>query len=130
MMGVSTKKGDSGFTSLLRGQRVPKYHLAIDAVGTLDEANSLLGLARASAKAKRIKRIILQIQKHLFIIASTRICSLRARGRLISPGCRSNKRSKSGENGRQDEKRENDLKSLYSKISQSPFGFDFFARMF
>ncbi len=69
-MGVSTKKGDSGFTSLLRGQRVPKYHLAIDAVGTLDEANSLLGLARASAKAKRIKRIILQIQKHLFIIGA------------------------------------------------------------
>ncbi len=69
-MGISTKKGDSGFTSLLRGQRVPKYHLAIDAVGTLDEDNSFLGLARASAKAKRNNRIILQVQKHLFIIGA------------------------------------------------------------
>jgi cob(I)alamin adenosyltransferase len=56
MMNISTKKGDSGFTSLLRGQRV--------------QANSFLGLARASAKAKRIKRIILQVQKHLFIIGA------------------------------------------------------------
>jgi cob(I)alamin adenosyltransferase len=70
MMNISTKKGDSGYTSLLRGERVPKHHLAIEAVGTLDEANSLLGLARASSKEKRIKRIILQVQKHLFIIGA------------------------------------------------------------
>ncbi len=69
-MNISTKKGDSGYTSLLRGERVPKHHLASEAVGTLDEANSLLGLARASSKEKRIKRIILQVQKHLFIIGA------------------------------------------------------------
>ncbi len=69
-MSISSKKGDSGYTSLLRGDRVPKHHLAIEAVGTLDEANSLLGLARASSKEKRIKRIILQVQKHLFIIGA------------------------------------------------------------
>jgi cob(I)alamin adenosyltransferase len=49
-MRVSTKKGDSGYTSLLRGERVSKHHLVIEAVGTLDETNSLLGLARASSK--------------------------------------------------------------------------------
>lgn len=69
-MRVSTKKGDSGYTSLLRGERIPKDDLVIEAVGTLDEANSLLGLARASSKEKRIKRIILQIQKHLFVIGA------------------------------------------------------------
>jgi cob(I)alamin adenosyltransferase len=69
-MGISTKRGDSGYTTLLRGERVPKYHLAIEAVGTLDEASSLLGLARASSNVKRIKRIILQAQKHLFIIGA------------------------------------------------------------
>jgi cob(I)alamin adenosyltransferase len=69
-MRVSTKKGDSGYTSLLRGERVSKHHLVIEAVGTLDETNSLLGLARASSKEKRIKRIILQVQKHLFIIGA------------------------------------------------------------
>lgn len=69
-MRVSTKKGDSGYTRLLRGERVSKHHLVIEAVGTLDETNSLLGLARASSKEKRIKRIILQVQKHLFIIGA------------------------------------------------------------
>ncbi len=70
MMDISTKKGDSGYTSLLRGARVPKHHLIIEAGGSLDEANSLLGLARASSKEKRIKRIILQVQKHLFTMGA------------------------------------------------------------
>jgi cob(I)alamin adenosyltransferase len=39
-------------------------------VGVIDEANSLLGLARASAEIKRIKRIILQVQKHLFVMGA------------------------------------------------------------
>jgi cob(I)alamin adenosyltransferase len=69
-MRVSTKKGDTGETSLLRGERVSKHHLAIEAVGILDETNSLLGVARAYSREKRIKRIILQVQKHLFIIGS------------------------------------------------------------
>jgi len=70
MTGISTKKGDSGNTSLLKGGRVPKHHLIIEAGGCLDEANSLLGLARASLKEKRIKRIILEVQKHLFIMGA------------------------------------------------------------
>ena len=69
-MRVSTKKGDSGYTSLLRGERISKDDLVIEAVGILDEANSLLGLARASSKENRIKRTILQIQKHLFVIGA------------------------------------------------------------
>ena len=69
-MRISTKKGDSGYTSLLKGERVPKHHLIIEAGGTLDEANSLIGVARAASSEKRIKRILLQVQKHLFIIGA------------------------------------------------------------
>ncbi len=69
-MGISTKRGDAGFTSTLSGKRVPKHHIITEAVGAVDEANSLLGLARASVKEKKIKRIILQIQKHLFTIGA------------------------------------------------------------
>ena len=69
-MHISTKKGDAGYTSLLGGERVPKHHLVIETVGTLDETNSLLGLARASSKGKRTKQIILKVQKHLFIIGA------------------------------------------------------------
>jgi cob(I)alamin adenosyltransferase len=69
-MHISTKKGDSGYTGLLTGGRVPKHHLIIEAVGTLDEANSELAVARASSQQKRTKRIILQVQKQLFIIGA------------------------------------------------------------
>lgn len=69
-MHVSTRKGDSGYTRLLSGEKVSKHALVIEAVGTLDETNSLLGLARASSEAKRIKRILLQVQRHLFIIGA------------------------------------------------------------
>jgi len=44
-MRVSGKKGDSVYTSVLRGERVSKNHPGIEAVGSLDEANSFLGLA-------------------------------------------------------------------------------------
>ena len=49
-------------------------------MGILDEANSLLGLARASSEQKRIKRIILQVQKHLFIVGGE-IAVIKERGK-------------------------------------------------
>ncbi len=69
-MSVSTKRGDTGETSTLAGERVPKYHLVTEAVGTLDEASALLGLSRASAQERRVKRILLQIQKQLFTMGA------------------------------------------------------------
>lgn len=69
-MSVSTKQGDSGFTRTLGGRQVPKYHLITEAVGAVDEANSFLGLARASSEEKRIKRIILFIQRRLFAVGA------------------------------------------------------------
>lgn len=69
-MRISTRKGDSGYTSLLKGGRVPKHHLIIEAGGTLDEANPFLAVAKVSSQHKRIKRIILRVQKHLFIIGA------------------------------------------------------------
>jgi len=43
---ISTRTGDDGTTSLLYGQRVPKDHPQIEAVGSIDEFNAALGLAR------------------------------------------------------------------------------------
>lgn len=45
---ISTRTGDDGTTSLLYGQRVPKDHPQIEAVGALDELNAALGLAKAA----------------------------------------------------------------------------------
>jgi cob(I)alamin adenosyltransferase len=69
-MSITTKRGDSGYTSTLSGERVPKYHIVTEAVGTLDEASSLIGLARASSREKRIKRILLQVQKQLVTVGA------------------------------------------------------------
>ncbi len=65
-----SKKGDRGFTSLLSGQRVPKSSPRPEAYGTLDEASSALGMARACAKRPRTKEVILSIQKELLILGA------------------------------------------------------------
>jgi cob(I)alamin adenosyltransferase len=69
-MPISTKKGDKGFTGLLGGRRVPKYHLRPETYGTLDELNSFVGMARAVSRDKRVKKILFAIQNHFFIIGS------------------------------------------------------------
>ena len=69
-MPISTKKGDKGFTGLLSGERVPKYHLRPETYGTLDELNSFLGMARAATKDRMAKEILFTIQNHLFIIGA------------------------------------------------------------
>jgi cob(I)alamin adenosyltransferase len=46
---VYTRRGDSGDTSLVGGQRRAKDDLRIEAYGTVDELNSFVGLARESA---------------------------------------------------------------------------------
>ena len=64
-MPISTKKGDKGFTSLLGGRRVPKYHLRIETYGTLDELNAFLGMARGISTDRRVKKILFTIQNHI-----------------------------------------------------------------
>jgi cob(I)alamin adenosyltransferase len=69
-MPISTKRGDKGFTGLLGGKRVPKYHLRPETYGTLDEFNSFLGMARATSKDRKVRKILFHIQNQLFIIGS------------------------------------------------------------
>ena len=69
-MKIYTKTGDKGETSLLGGARVPKYHLRIEAYGTVDELNSYLGLIRDQEMEKKTKELLIQIQDNLFVIGS------------------------------------------------------------
>ncbi len=43
---IYTKVGDKGLTSLANGVKVPKYHVRIEAYGTVDELNSFTGMLR------------------------------------------------------------------------------------
>jgi cob(I)alamin adenosyltransferase len=45
---VYTRRGDSGETALVGGQRIAKDHIRIEAYGTIDELNSFIGIARES----------------------------------------------------------------------------------
>lgn len=60
-------KGDSGYTSLIGGKRVPKYHLRPETYGAVDEATSVLGMARAATQNPRIKEILHDIQQDLYL---------------------------------------------------------------
>lgn len=73
-MSITTKTGDKGFTSILTGQRVPKYDLRPQTYGTIDEANSALGAARAVCSHHRIKEVIFSIQQELFLIGGELAC--------------------------------------------------------
>lgn len=67
---IYTKSGDKGQTSLIGGKRVPKYHLRIEAYGTIDELNSFVGLLRDQDIHNHYKSVLLEIQNKLFIAES------------------------------------------------------------
>lgn len=69
-MKIYTRTGDKGTTSLFTGERVPKNHPHIEAVGHLDECNSALGCAIAHLPSeeafKTVKEQLEDIQHALF----------------------------------------------------------------
>ncbi|HEY0317261.1 MAG TPA: cob(I)yrinic acid a,c-diamide adenosyltransferase [Solirubrobacterales bacterium] len=69
MVKIYTKKGDDGTTSLWYGGRVPKHHGRTEAYGSLDEACSLLGMARALCGSEHgeLAADILRLQDDLFV---------------------------------------------------------------
>ena len=69
-MKIYTRTGDSGWTSLFDGKRVSKNDLRIQAYGSIDELNSLLGIVLAKLTDKQASDFIKQIQKDLFLIGS------------------------------------------------------------
>lgn len=69
-MKIYTKTGDKGTTSLFGGTRVPKYHLRIEAYGTVDELNSYIGLIRDQKIDHHTTEILLKIQNELFTLGS------------------------------------------------------------
>ena len=69
-MKIYTKSGDKGETSLFGGERVKKYHMSIQAYGTVDELNSWCGLVKDHLSISNQKNQLLSIQDTLFVIGS------------------------------------------------------------
>jgi len=75
---VYTRTGDRGETALVGGKRVPTDSPRIEAYGTIDELNSIVGLARAFNEEKLadgdahrfLDTVLRQIQDELFDLGS------------------------------------------------------------
>jgi len=66
---VYTRRGDDGTTGLLYGGRVDKDDLRTEAHGTVDEAVSALGIARATLDGEWAERV-LAVQRELFVVGA------------------------------------------------------------
>jgi cob(I)alamin adenosyltransferase len=83
---IYTRKGDDGTTGLWYGGRVPKYAGRPEAYGSVDEAASALGLARAAAeRGGELHTDILRIQNELFVAGAELATAPEAAERL-QPG--------------------------------------------
>jgi cob(I)alamin adenosyltransferase len=71
---IYTRTGDDGTTSLFGGERVAKGNPRIDAYGTVDEANSVVGVARAHLAsepgADRLDPVLRDVQEELFVLGA------------------------------------------------------------
>ena len=83
-MRIYTRRGDDGTTGLFLGGRVSKDARGPDAYGTVDEAVSFLGAARAQADAETAEAI-LAVQRDLFVVGAELATDPASRDRL-EPG--------------------------------------------
>lgn len=75
---IYTKAGDAGQTGLVGGQRVPKDSLRIEAYGTVDELNAIVGLVRRANQDEKgpdpaktyIDTVLARVQNELFNLGS------------------------------------------------------------
>jgi cob(I)alamin adenosyltransferase len=83
---IYTRTGDDGTTALGSGRRVSKYDLRVEAYGTLDETNAVIGIARVHTKEQpALDAMLGRIQNDLFDLGAD-LCfpddTKDARGRL------------------------------------------------
>ena len=70
MPAVYTRTGDKGGTGLFGGTRVEKQSPRVEAYGTLDEANSTIGLAKTRVADPEFRTHLHDIQQRLFTVAA------------------------------------------------------------
>jgi cob(I)alamin adenosyltransferase len=67
---IYTKTGDDGTTGLVGGTRIKKNDIRLEAYGTVDELNSVIGVVRSFDIPAELKLILEEIQNKLFNIGS------------------------------------------------------------
>jgi cob(I)alamin adenosyltransferase len=81
MYKIFTKTGDKGETGRFDGTRVPKNDPLIEVNGTIDECNSLIGLARSYVEDQTLDDILKNFQSQL-IVAGSEVTNVKRDERL------------------------------------------------
>lgn len=63
---IYTRTGDDGTTGLVDGSRTAKHSARIAAIGTVDEANSAIGLAICAVESDAYRSLLTRIQNDMF----------------------------------------------------------------
>jgi cob(I)alamin adenosyltransferase len=79
---ITTRTGDLGTTRLYSGEEVTKDALRIEAVGTVDEVVSALGLARCFCVRPDVREAVLSLQRRMFVVGAE-LATLPARLRSL-----------------------------------------------
>lgn len=82
-MSIATKRGDAGQTSLAGGIRISKADLRVEAYGSVDELNTVLGFARSICSDTQIAGWTETIQRTLFRLGSA--LATPTEGKKLSP---------------------------------------------
>lgn len=69
-MKIYTKRGDAGQTSLFGGRKVMKDEIRIEAYGTVDELNSIIGMILTYHLSEKGASTLKEIQHQLFILGA------------------------------------------------------------
>lgn len=69
-MKIYTKRGDQGETSLMGGGSVSKDVPRVEAYGTVDELNTVIGWASTQIKGEDLRQALSRVQEHLFVLGS------------------------------------------------------------
>jgi cob(I)alamin adenosyltransferase len=77
---IYTRTGDEGKTSLGDGSRLPKFHARVTAYGSIDEANSVIGVAALHIENPDVLSILRHIQNDLFDVGADLCAPERAGG--------------------------------------------------
>jgi len=75
-MSISTKTGDDGTSGLLFNRRLSKIDVHFEAIGSVDELNAALGVARAAASPGPLNEEILRIQNELIYLLMAELALL------------------------------------------------------
>jgi len=84
-MKIYTRKGDDGTTGLLYGGRVPKDSPLPTAYGEVDEAQAVLGVARAEAEpGGELDTLLVALERDLWVLMAELAASPDYRDRLVA----------------------------------------------